>query len=800
MASTVAGEATAHAGPGGPRPGRTARPPWPRQRRPGDLLRVALALPLVVAAAWAAHRAAPTVVEVNIFRLVNQLPTPVGAPLLGVMQTGALLAVPAFALIAVLAGRRRLAGMVLCGGTAAWGLAKMGQWLVDEDPPTLRLSRVVLHGMAHPGTSFPSTHVAVAAGLATVAGPYLTRPARRLGWLITAIVAAARVYVGLHLPVDVVGGLALGWGAGAAVNFLLGVPAPGPSAQQVAAVLAELGRPARTLEPQAPSGDRFRFRCRMEAGGDILVKTADQAAIADDWLWRLWRLVAFRELPEPVFGTTPAERSEHEAYVQLLAEQAGVRTPPLVATRSLGAQAALVMRGWVDASPLEPPVADGVVRDAWEQLALAHKGGVVHGGLLAAHVLADQANQVWLVEWGHGRASSDLTEQAADVADLAVTLALAAPPHAVVAAAADVMPHEVLAEAVHHLQPLALAEPVRRQLAERSGLLDQLRDELGRATGTRVPAALSPARVAGRNLLPVAAVGLAVYILLPRLAQATSTAATFRSADWPWLGLVALAATTTYVMAALAMMAAAGVPLAFGRTFVVQLAASFTNRLVPAGLGAAATNVRYLELAGMDRSSATSTVALTSAAGFVVHAGGVAAAALLVGSRFNVPRLPDFDASWPALVALGAISTAVGWLIWLRGVHRQASRWLRAGFGNLGALLRRPDRLLGLLAANAGVTLAFVLALDAALAAFRVHLPVTSVAAVYLGGSAVAAAAPTPGGVGPFEAAVVAGLGALRVPAAQAVAATLAFRLITYWLPVAPGAAALHRLRRSGTL
>ena len=75
-----------------------------------------------------------------------------------------------------------------------------------------------------------------------------------------------------------------------------------------------------------------------------------------------------------------------------------------------------------------------------------------------------------------------------------------------------------------------------------------------------------------------------------------------------------------------------------------------------------------------------------------------------------------------------------------------------------------------------------------------------SVAVVYLTSSAAAAIAPTPGGVGPFEAAAVAGFGAVGVAAAPAVAAVITYRLITYWLPVAPGAVALHHLRRRGAL
>ena len=57
-----------------------------------------------------------------------------------------------------------------------------------------------------------------------------------------------------------------------------------------------------------------------------------------------------------------------------------------------------------------------------------------------------------------------------------------------------------------------------------------------------------------------------------------------------------------------------------------------------------------------------------------------------------------------------------------------------------------------------GVTLAYIGALAAAVAAFDGGLTFAEVGAVYLGASIIAAAAPTPGGLGALEAALVAGL------------------------------------------
>jgi undecaprenyl-diphosphatase len=70
------------------------------------------------------------------------------------------------------------------------------------------------------------------------------------------------------------------------------------------------------------------------------------------------------------------------------------------------------------------------------------------------------------------------------------------------------------------------------------------------------------------------------------------------------------------------------------------------------------------------------------------------------------------------------------------------------------------------------------------------------IAAVYMGAAAIAAAAPSPGGLGAIEAALIAGLTGVGMQAGPAVSAVLLYRLATYWLPVAPGWLAWRVLQR----
>ena len=74
----------------------------------------------------------------------------------------------------------------------------------------------------------------------------------------------------------------------------------------------------------------------------------------------------------------------------------------------------------------------------------------------------------------------------------------------------------------------------------------------------------------------------------------------------------------------------------------------------------------------------------------------------------------------------------------------------------------------------------------------------TAIGLVFLTVVALAAAGPTPGGVGAVEAVLLTALTGLGVPAAAALAAVFLYRLITFWLPLAPGAVVFSQLTRRG--
>ena len=196
-----------------------------RERRRGDALRAAAgAAGLAVTSALAAtdHVSA---LEREAFDAVNHLPHTVAPGLWVVMQAGSFPAVFVTAGLALVARRPRLAVALATAGTATWLLAKVVKRVVDRGRPEAFLHDVVVYGPAASGLGFPSGHAAVAACLMTVASPYLTRPARVIGWVVVVLVTFTRVYVGAHFPLDAAGGLFLGWAVGSITTVVAGRPA-----------------------------------------------------------------------------------------------------------------------------------------------------------------------------------------------------------------------------------------------------------------------------------------------------------------------------------------------------------------------------------------------------------------------------------------------------------------------------------------------------------------------------------------------------------------------------------------------
>ncbi|MGR6319354.1 lysylphosphatidylglycerol synthase domain-containing protein [Micromonospora soli] len=776
----------------------------PRSHRPSP----ALVLGLVVSGAlftlvssWARHRP-PGRWERDLFVLVNQLPGPVGPVLLLVMQLGAYPAILVAAVGAVAARQWRLARDLLIAGNLAYWAAALAKLLVARARPAGFLADVRFHEAVGGRFGYPSGHVAVATALAVVLAPAVPRRLRGLLWLAVALVATARLYVGAHLPVDVLGGFLAGWFAASLTRVAVGDVGPRGTAGRLRQVLLGLGIEAAELTPVAGDARGSRpWQVTTTGGRRRFVKVTGGSQRDADWLYTLYRRLRYRGIADEPPYLTAKQKCTHEAYLLMRAERAGVRTPRLVTTATDPGGDALLVQEFAPGRPLDaldPAELDrDTLDDVCRQVARLHRAGLAHRDLRAANLLVAGAT-AWLVGLSHGTDEATADQRARDLVELLVTLAALAGVPAAVDAATGQLGTGPVADTLPWLQPALLSRAGRALADSRPGLLDDLRDEIARRCPGRSDHLARVVRITRRDVFLLVMLGLLVHFLLPQIGAVRAALHAVLHANPLAVTGALLASAATYLLSAEALRLAAASRLPPGRTLAVQFAASFVNPLAPGALGGAALTVRYLRQQGLTVPAAATAVAVDRVAGVL----GVALLlpVLLPFARGTRRHLASAATGRGlavlltvlAVLLLAAVVFAVPrWRTRVRAARRQAVEALRA--------LARSGRIVPLLAVSVALTLAYAAAFWLAL--LGVGLPadpalIAPVVLVCIVGEGLSTAAPTPGGLGATEAALVSGLLLYGVRPETAVAGVLVYRLATFWLPVLPGYVALRGLVR----
>ena len=315
-------------------------------------------------------------------------------------------------------------------------------------------------------------------------------------------------------------------------------------------------------------------------------------------------------------------------------------------------------------------------------------------------------------------------------------------------------------------------------------------------------------------MLTLAVLGVAVHVLVPQVDELRRTLHSLGDATWWYLLPAVGCAALTFPGAAWSLAGATTRRLPFGTTVEAQLAAACLGRIAPGNLGSLGVTGAFLHGQGATAGETTAALGLDAVAGVVVHVALLAAAAALVGPelRGRGPH-PDLDLPnhLPVLVAVAVGLAVVGVAVGAWWYHRRhSSGWsslgrrfvqaLREGRAEFAGALRSPRQGALLLGGSSLITLAQIACLGTCVMAFDGRVGVVTLAFVYLAGAALSAVAPTPGGLGAMEAALVSGLTLFGVASGPAVTGVLVYRLLTFWAPIVPGAIAVRRLRRHGLL
>lgn len=281
---------------------------------------------------------------------------------------------------------------------------------------------------------------------------------------------------------------------------------------------------------------------------------------------------------------------------------------------------------------------------------------------------------------------------------------------------------------------------------------------------------------------------LALYIVVPQIGQFKSSLHLLTHPEPGWTALAVVFTFLTYVAGAGTYCLLAFKKLSYLRTLLVQFAAMFVNRLLPAGLGAVGANFVYLKRQKHSTAQAASVVAVNNVLGGIGHNLLLSLVLIFTGYSTIADSGPGSTLGknlryvWVGIAILAIVALVFGWHRFKKGLKDVKNQLLD--------YRHRPLNLGSALLTSMCLTTLNVLALYACANALGVHLNAAAIMLVFTLGIGAGTATPTPGGLGGFEAGLVAGFVSFHVDSSTALAIALLYRLISYWLTLITGAAA----------
>jgi membrane-associated phospholipid phosphatase len=163
--------------------------------------------------------------EVAIFQAVNGLPGSLRPCLWVLNQYGTAITIPVATVIALAFRRWVLAAALAMSGVTVYVLARVIKGYVGRGRPSALVESVVERESFSPESlGYPSGHAAVAWAITIIVLTFMGRPWRWVAIALAIVVPVVRMYVAAHLPLDLIGGAALGVFVASAVSLVLRVP------------------------------------------------------------------------------------------------------------------------------------------------------------------------------------------------------------------------------------------------------------------------------------------------------------------------------------------------------------------------------------------------------------------------------------------------------------------------------------------------------------------------------------------------------------------------------------------------
>ncbi|OBF17549.1 flippase-like domain-containing protein [Mycobacterium sp. ACS4331] len=762
----------------------------PLTKRTNDIIRLGLASVFLAAVITSSliTRYEWVTLEKSISEIVGVL-TPTQSNLVYLAYGIAILALPFAILIGLLAARqwKLLGAYVAAGLTAVLALSITGNgiaapsWHFDLSD---RLDTVLSQFLDDP------RWIAMLAAMLTVSGAGLPARWRRWWWTLLLAFVPIHLVVSAVVPARSLLGLAVGWFVGALVVLVVGTPALEVPLDGAVRAMRRRGFAPDALAVMRPAG----------AGPLLLSATCtdtDSTAVVELYgpnqrsggaLRQFWRKLRLRASETPPLQTSMRRAVEHRGLVAMAIGDLGLANTNMLSLTALE-------RGWTmyahtpaRGEALHDVAEDTPVEQIWQALSVLHHHQFSHGDLRSREITVADGSVLF---GGFGYAEFGATDELlqTDIAQLLLTTTDLYGAGPAVTAAIETFGKDIVLTASRRLTKSAMPARIRDCVDDAGVVLAAARDEVKKQTGADQIQAETITRFTRTQLIQLVLLVALVYVAYPFLSTAPTFLSELRSANWWWALLGLTVSALTYVGAAAALWACADGLVSFRNLTIMQVANTFAATTTPAGVGGLALSTRFLQKGGLGTVRATTAVALQQSVQVIVHVLLLIVFSAAAGASAN---LSHFVPSATVLYLIGGVALGLlGAFLFVPKLRRWLGTAVRPKLKEVATDLvevaREPRRLALIVLGAAGTTLGAALALWASVEAFGGDVSFVTVTVVTMIGGTLASAAPTPGGVGAVEAALIGGLAAFGVPAAIAFPAVLLYRVLTCWLPVFVG-------------
>jgi glycosyltransferase 2 family protein len=786
----------------GPVPARQLRRSWrsilfapvgdgQRRRRGSDGLRLAAAILAVVCCVLIIRY--DSRIDRAVIQVIHPPPRSITWLVTVVYDAGAFGVTIVLVLLVLLARRWVLARDIALSAAGAAALSGILVLLLGSRGG--RPDGIVIHGYS---VTFPVLQIALFMAVATAGLPYLARGLQRLIEAFIALVALASAVGGHGLPVNVLGSLAIGWGVAAVVRLIFGSPLGLPSADDVQALLDDLGvqsSDVRAAARQVWGVAKYQAHDADSPGQRIGIAVYGRDAADARLLTKAGRFLFYRD-SGPSLTITRLQQVEHEGYLTMRAAQAGARVPAIAEAGTAGpsSDALLVYRlpaGTMLSEADASQVSDAALADLYRQLLTLRQARIAHGAISGDTLLVDPgAETATVTDFRNATSSARPDQLDRDMAGVVAATAVAVGAQRSADAAARCLTPEVLAGALQHLHRAALDPALGRSLRGKRELLNDVRQRAAQAGAIDVPKLAEPRRVSWPTLIMIVGTLIGGWALIGVLLDVSKSFDTVIGADWLWVIVAFILSLLVSVAAAIEGIGSVAGALQFGRVLAVEIANAF-SALAGGTAAVFATRVRFFQQQGYDASVALSSGAIIAASSWIATAVLFLVSLPFAWGSIHLEATPesggDSKLVWIILAVVVLVAVVAGVAVAVPKLRRLAVDKLRPRvrsiWGNLKQVATSPRKLVLLVGGSFAQELIVAMTLSVSLRAFGDHLRLPTLIVVITLAAIIGGISPSPGGMGVVEAGMILGLTAAGVSEADATAAVFIQRLFTSYLP-----------------